>query len=59
MGIGSNPPGVDAADYVLDNFKRSEQAAVAEMVERSLQGLTFLASSDIPRTMNVINQNTQ
>ncbi len=57
MGIGANPPGVDSADYVLEPFKRSEQAAVAEMVDRALQGLELLAGSDIPRTMNIINQN--
>jgi PTH1 family peptidyl-tRNA hydrolase len=57
LGIGANPPGVDAADYVLDTFKRSELAEVAAMIERSLRGLEFLAGSDIPRTMNIINQN--
>jgi PTH1 family peptidyl-tRNA hydrolase len=57
MGIGANPPGVDSADYVLQHFKRSEQPGVADMIERSLQGLEFLAGSDIPRSMNSINQN--
>ncbi len=59
MGIGANPPGVDAANYVLDNFKRSEQAAVADMIKRAAQGLELLAGSDIPRAMNIINQNNQ
>jgi len=59
MGIDANPPGVDSADYVLDNFKRSEQAAVADMLERTLQGLALLAGSDITRAMNSINQNNQ
>ncbi|MDI6739305.1 MAG: aminoacyl-tRNA hydrolase [Candidatus Edwardsbacteria bacterium] len=59
MGIGQNSPGLDAADYVLSKFGKSESAAVKDMIDRAAYGLECLAGSGVARTMNVINQKNQ
>ena len=57
LGVGANPTGVDAADWVLAGFTRSQRPEVSAMVERALRGLDLLADGDLPRVMNAINQN--
>ena len=56
MGIGELPIGRPAEEYVLQTFKRSEQAEVKAMVERAAQLLRdWLDHGDLGRLINAAN----
>ena len=56
MGIDEPPSGQPAEDFVLQRFKRSEQAAVGAMVERATLLLRdWLGHGDLERLINAAN----
>jgi PTH1 family peptidyl-tRNA hydrolase len=55
IGIGRPPGQMDAADYVLSKFKRSEQDTIEDAVVRAAEGVELWVSSGIGPAMNRIN----
>ncbi len=55
IGIGSPPPGWDAADYVLSRFAESERSAIDEAVCRAADGVADWAREGIQFCMNRYN----
>lgn len=60
VGIGRPPPEFrgDVADFVLQAFAPQERAALDEVLARSIEAITLLASRGLPAAMNVIHQRT-
>ncbi|MBI3204549.1 MAG: aminoacyl-tRNA hydrolase [Myxococcales bacterium] len=60
VGIGRPPPEFrgDVADFVLQAFAPQERAALDEVLARSVEAVTLVASRGIPEAMNVIHQRT-
>lgn len=58
VGIGRPPPEFrgDVADFVLQAFAPQERAALDEVLARSVEAISLLASRGLPAAMNVINQ---
>lgn len=54
LGIGA-PEGVDAADYVLDRFQRSEAALVEDAVDRAVRAIELWNRRGITAAMNEFN----
>jgi peptidyl-tRNA hydrolase, PTH1 family len=55
MGIGRPPEQMDAADFVLSKFKRSEQNTIDDAVVRAAEGVELWIRSGIGPAMNRIN----
>jgi peptidyl-tRNA hydrolase, PTH1 family len=55
IGIGRPPEQMDAADFVLSKFKRSEQKPMDEAVVRAAEGVELWMRSGIGPAMNRIN----
>jgi peptidyl-tRNA hydrolase, PTH1 family len=55
IGIGRPPGQMDAADFVLSKFKRSEQDTIEEAVVRAAEGVELWVRSGIGPAMNRIN----
>jgi len=55
LGIGSPPPGCDAAEYVLAPFSNSERQQVEEMIERAAEAVLLWCRADITTCMNQYN----
>lgn len=55
IGIGSPPPGQDAADYVLERFRPEERPVVAEAVQRATQAILCWLKEGIEAAMNRFN----
>lgn len=55
IGIGSPPPGQDAADYVLERFRPEERPVVAEAVQRATQAIICWLKEGIEAAMNRFN----
>jgi PTH1 family peptidyl-tRNA hydrolase len=55
IGIGRPPGQMDAADFVLSKFKRSEQATIEDAVVRAAEGVELWVRSGIGPAMNRIN----
>lgn len=60
LGIGRPPPDFrgDVADFVLQAFAPHEQAALEEVLARSVEAISLLSNRDVPAAMNAINQRT-
>ncbi len=58
VGIGRPPPefGGDVADFVLQAFAPQERAALDEVLERSVEAISLLASRGLPAAMNESHQ---
>lgn len=58
VGIGRPPPDFrgDVADFVLQAFAPQERAALDEVLERSVEAISLLASRGLPAAMNEIHQ---
>lgn len=55
IGIGSPPPGMAAADYVLSPFHAREVAAMEAVVEFAARGVEMVVEEGVLRAMNRIN----
>lgn len=55
VGIGSPPPGWDAADYVLGRFTAAEQAEIDMAVARAADAAEMWAGEGISASMNRFN----
>jgi PTH1 family peptidyl-tRNA hydrolase len=55
IGIGRPPGQMDAADFVLSKFKRSEQDTIEDAVVRAAEGVELWVRSGIGPAMNRIN----
>jgi PTH1 family peptidyl-tRNA hydrolase len=58
IGIGRPPEHIDAADFVLSKFKRSEQPAMDDAILRAAEGVELWIRQGIGQAMNRINSNT-
>ena len=55
IGIGRPPGQMDAADFVLSKFKRSEEHTIEDAVVRAAEGVELWIRSGIGPAMNRIN----
>ncbi len=55
VGIGSPPPGRDAADYVLGRFKKDEQPIIEEAIWRAADAVTLWTREGMAVSMNKYN----
>lgn len=56
LGIGRPPDGMDAADYVLENFAATEHAAIDEIVDQAAQSAICLVNEGIHQAMALYNR---
>jgi len=56
IGIGPCPPGRDAADYVLEPFKRDEQEDLGRGLEQAAEALAAVLDGGIERAMTRFNR---
>ena len=55
VGIGSPPPGRDAADFVLSRFRSEERSDIDEAIERAVDAVAVWCESGIEPCMNRFN----
>jgi PTH1 family peptidyl-tRNA hydrolase len=55
VGIGAPPSGVDASDYVLTRFSRSEREQMESAVEEAADAVIVWCQSGIATCMNRFN----
>jgi PTH1 family peptidyl-tRNA hydrolase len=55
IGIGRPPGQMDAADFVLSKFKRSEQDTIDDAIVRAAEGVELWVRSGVGPAMNRIN----
>jgi peptidyl-tRNA hydrolase, PTH1 family len=55
LGVGGPPPGADARDWVLSEFKPWEREKVEEMVARAAEAVASLLTDGMERTMSRFN----
>ncbi len=58
IGIGPLPPGRDAADYVLEPFRKSEMRDLEESLDEAEEALGLILSGEIERAMTRFNHKT-
>jgi PTH1 family peptidyl-tRNA hydrolase len=58
VGIGPLPGGRDAADYVLEPFRKSEMTLLAESLDEAEEALGLILSGEIDRAMTRFNHKT-
>jgi PTH1 family peptidyl-tRNA hydrolase len=56
VGIGPLPGGRDAADFVLEPFKRDERASLEESLEAAGEALEMILDGAIDRAMTRFNR---
>jgi PTH1 family peptidyl-tRNA hydrolase len=56
IGIGPLPPGRDAADFVLEAFKRDERADLERGLEQAAEALELVLDGGIERAMTRFNK---
>ena len=56
VGVGRPPAQVDPADYVLGQFKRAEDTALDETVERACDAARLCAELGATKAMNQVNR---
>lgn len=55
IGIGSPPPGIEPADYVLSPFDSQEVAVMESVLEYAARGVEMVIREGVPLAMNRIN----
>lgn len=55
LGIGPQPPGVDATDFVLSRFTEKEETALDEVLARGRDAVLLAASAGLELAMNRCN----
>jgi peptidyl-tRNA hydrolase, PTH1 family len=58
IGIGPLPEGRDAADYVLEPFRKSEMPDLEESLDEAEEALGLILSGEIERAMTRFNHKT-
>jgi PTH1 family peptidyl-tRNA hydrolase len=56
IGIGPLPPGRDAAEYVLETFRRNERADLESGLEQAAEALEMILDGGIERAMTRYNK---
>jgi PTH1 family peptidyl-tRNA hydrolase len=56
VGVGRPPPAMDPADYVLGQWKRADDAALDEAVERATEAARLCALVGATKAMNQVNR---
>jgi len=56
IGIGRPPGGIDAADYVLQPFDRTERQSLGEVAAAAQQAVELLLQEGLPAAMNRYNR---
>ncbi|NLE28443.1 MAG: aminoacyl-tRNA hydrolase [Phycisphaerae bacterium] len=56
VGIGSPPPRMDSADYVLGEFRSDEKPVMAEMIEQAADAVETIVDQGITRAMDRFNR---
>jgi len=56
VGVGRPPPAMDPADYVLGTWKRADDAALDEAVERAAEAAELCARVGATKAMNQVNR---
>jgi PTH1 family peptidyl-tRNA hydrolase len=56
IGIGPLPPGRDAADFVLEPFRRAERADLERGLEQAAEALEMVLDGGIERAMTKFNR---
>jgi PTH1 family peptidyl-tRNA hydrolase len=55
VGIGPLPGGRDAADYVLETFRRDERPSLEKSLEEAGEALEMILNGEIDRAMTRFN----
>ena len=55
VGIGRPPETMDAADFVLSRFRKSEIKSIESAVIRAAEGVEVWIRSGLDRAMNQVN----
>lgn len=55
LGIGPMPPGMDPADFVLEDFRPEEEQAVDALLARAADAVEFLVEHGVEAAMNRFN----
>jgi peptidyl-tRNA hydrolase, PTH1 family len=55
IGIGRPPGRMDAADYVLQKFSRSEAEIAAQMLDRAVDAVLVYVTAGLDKAMNMYN----
>jgi PTH1 family peptidyl-tRNA hydrolase len=56
VGVGRPPPQMDPADYVLGQFKRADDSALEDSVERACDAARLCAELGATKAMNQVNR---
>ncbi|HEX9243075.1 MAG TPA: aminoacyl-tRNA hydrolase [Anaeromyxobacter sp.] len=56
LGVGRPPPAMDPADYVLGQWKRADDTAVDEAVERAAEAARLCVELGATKAMNQVNR---
>ena len=56
LGVGRPPPAMDPADYVLGQWKRADDTAVDEAVERAAEATRLCVELGATKAMNQVNR---
>jgi PTH1 family peptidyl-tRNA hydrolase len=55
IGVGPQPPGLDAADYVLSRFTAEEEKDLAPLLEDAASAVRLAVENGIEAAMNRFN----
>jgi len=55
LGIGRPPGRMDASNYVLQNFSRSDMQAISEILDRAAEAVLAFVSHGLNKAMNEFN----
>ena len=56
IGIGPLPPGVDATDYVLGDFRKEESPVLEECMNSAEKAVNLIMEDGVNEAMNRINR---
>jgi PTH1 family peptidyl-tRNA hydrolase len=56
LGIGSNPEGVPAEKYVLQNFRKDEKKTVTKLIQTAAEAVEFTLEEGLEKAMNKYNR---
>lgn len=58
VGIGAAPPRMDAADYVLGEFRSDEKSVMGETIDQAADAVEMILSQGISRAMDQFNRSS-
>ncbi|MGO3752313.1 MAG: aminoacyl-tRNA hydrolase [Peptoniphilaceae bacterium] len=56
IGVGSNRPGEDLADFVLSGFSKSENKEIEETIDKAVESIIEIIENGIESAMNKYNK---